>query len=120
MRLQELGVHFQSKYAVLVPGGNVSTKQLVRFVLADREDPTPATLVRQGIIVAPLLCKLRELKIQVLPSPSTPLDPSRPPPPLPRPRGAPSPASGGGGGEGGGPQNTRVSEGQRSVSDYSF
>lgn len=63
--VQELGVHFQSKYAVLVPGGNVITKQLVRFVLADREDPTPATLVRQGVIVAPLLCKLRRLTIQV-------------------------------------------------------
>lgn len=63
--VQELGIHFQSRYSVLVPGPQVSTKQCLRFVVADRADPTPTTIVRQGVIISPLLCRLLRLSVQV-------------------------------------------------------
>lgn len=63
--VQELGVSLQPAYAVLVPGPQVSSKQRVRFILADGDDLTPATLVKQGMIVAPLLCKLQRLSVYI-------------------------------------------------------
>lgn len=65
----------QCDRAVLVPGPNVTTKQVVRLVVADADDPVPCTLVETGVTIAPTLYHTKLVRIQA--GHSDPSDSSR-------------------------------------------
>eukprot|EP00037_Helgoeca_nana_P018217 m.174172 g.174172 ORF g.174172 m.174172 type:complete len:385 (+) comp24352_c0_seq3:1995-3149(+) len=61
---QELSVIIQCDRAVLRPGPNVTTKQVVRLVVSDTNDPVPCTLVESGVTIAPTLYHTQSMLIQ--------------------------------------------------------